>query len=82
MFVLSFKKKKKKFFISFSGDYLFNRVVWANGNVAAVMWCDRAQTWSVMVLCEFEDSDSVWLCDWVRLMPRLHLAVLTTRNET
>uniref|UniRef100_H2YEQ6 Uncharacterized protein n=1 Tax=Ciona savignyi TaxID=51511 RepID=H2YEQ6_CIOSA len=35
-----------------AADYLFSRVTWANETSAAVIWCNRLQTWSVMSFCD------------------------------
>nr|XP_002130673.1 dipeptidyl peptidase 4 [Ciona intestinalis] len=42
-----------------SGDYLFSRAVWANESRVAVTWCNRLQTWSMMVMCDITADGSM-----------------------
>ncbi|CAK8675274.1 unnamed protein product [Clavelina lepadiformis] len=45
--------------LSDNGDYLFNRVTWANDTRAAVLWCDRLQTWSITSMCDEDGTKRI-----------------------
>jgi hypothetical protein len=44
---------------SFSSDYYFSNLVWANGQTVSVTWMNREQTTGVVMLCKADSGDCI-----------------------